>query len=310
MIGTLLWRLQQVGLLQQDSVGRTALFSFLLPIPVQGINIGILLMLLKVDRESLYGHFFRVPLMVATQFLFVAATLSVSTVWVEMANKARAVRFTVEPQSENFQRSSSRVDGAKDQVFVSTSKFSHLHRCFTACVQAGLKCADTNGSRGNYQGGHDTYRAKVYGTALGSSLATLYFLLVLADPLLGSFVVVVVMALVGASFLMAGNHIYRTLLRRSVITPDRTVPPKPTSPISQAVEPPVLAIALLADISPASRFPAFSKSLAPLRQVSSGCTRAISGTSIENDGSVEAASTPSHAAHGLSVYAMALHIHV
>jgi hypothetical protein len=163
----LVWQLQRVGLLQQDSVGRTVLFSVLLPCPVLGLDIGVLLTLFSADPSRLFDYSLRVHLIVGTQFLFVAATLSVTTVWLEMANKAEAGRTAVAPLPAVGSGSSSGVN-------------VHLRRC------------------GSSSGGYGPYRAVLYGAAWGSSLAMLAFLVAIADPLCASVVLLVVMALVGA----------------------------------------------------------------------------------------------------------------
>jgi len=256
----LLWQLKRAGLLKQDSVGRTLLFGFLLPCPLLGLDIGIMVTLFGVDKSRLYDHHLRVPLIVSTQFLFVAGTLSVSTVWLEMANKAKAGRTAVAPLSAPSMRfgsfasskssSTQRIDSRNDNS-ATLKKLPCSKKCATAWLRREPQERDING-RG---GGYDPYRATLYGTAWGTSIAMLIFLITLADPLVGSLVLFVVMALVGASFLIAGNRIYRTLLRRPMVAPappSISIAPAPAAPASE------LALALST-----SQLPTSSPSLTP-----------------------------------------------
>ena len=272
-------------------MGRTVLFGSLLPCPLLGLDIGIMLTLFGVDKNRLYDLHLRVPLIVATQFLFVAATLSVSTVWLEMANKAKAGRTAVAPQpapSRNSSSSSSSrgADSSSCECAV-MKKLSRVQKGAAAWLRTKPKRRNSNSSSGRGSG-YDPYRATLYGTAWGTSVATLIFLIALADPLLGSIVLLVVMALVGASFLIAGNRIYRTLLRRPVVAPApavlapslppiATAPPPSLPPEPSSSLPPTLAPPPLADLPSSSQLPtAFQLVVPPTSSSSSSSSPASS----------------------------------
>jgi len=250
-----------------------------------------MLTLFGVDKNRLYDLHLRVPLIVATQFLFVAATLSVSTVWLEMANKAKAGRTAVAPQpapSRNSSSSSSSrgADSSSCECAV-MKKLSRVQKGAAAWLRTKPKRRNSNSSSGRCSG-YDPYRATLYGTAWGTSVATLIFLIALADPLLGSIVLLVVMALVGASFLIAGNRIYRTLLRRPVVAPApavlapslppiATAPPPSLPPEPSSSLPPTLAPPPLADLPSSSQLPtAFQLVVPPTSSSSSSSSPASS----------------------------------
>eukprot|EP00614_Pseudopedinella_elastica_P032750 CAMPEP_0172624670 /NCGR_PEP_ID=MMETSP1068-20121228/138483_1 /TAXON_ID=35684 /ORGANISM="Pseudopedinella elastica, Strain CCMP716" /LENGTH=425 /DNA_ID=CAMNT_0013433721 /DNA_START=92 /DNA_END=1366 /DNA_ORIENTATION=- len=107
-------KLKASGHLRTDSVGQTLAFNAAFPFTVLALNLGILLTLTDVDQHQVFIRYLREIVVVVCLTIFIFSTLSVSTVWLEMAER------TTTATSEPPLRSSTRR-GGWHQIYVRKS---------------------------------------------------------------------------------------------------------------------------------------------------------------------------------------------
>lgn len=160
--------------LRRDSIGTTLLFSTAFLVPIFGLNVGCALTIVGVDEQLIYNQYWRWPLIVIMQVLFMCMTLSVSFVWIDMVNRTSLQQQLPSPDSSG------------------------------AVVAIG---------RGSKFLGARSLQAKVLLVSSISGLATLVaFVALKGDATFISVVGIACILSAGASFSYAGNRTHRALL--------------------------------------------------------------------------------------------------
>ena len=169
----LMRELQTSGRLKANVIGRTLLFNGLSLLPVMGINGGMLMVLLEVDRNMYFHEHVRAMLIALLFVLFIVAWLSVSIYWLETAD-----RMTI--------KNSHHVPNA--------GLNSHTHNAVSARVSARYRM----------------YRAILYGASLTAGASVVVFRLMLSTFFVLLCGVVFSLA-VGLTYYIAGGRIAKLL---------------------------------------------------------------------------------------------------